>query len=151
MPDIKNDDRLDGGGDEVKRFYLRTNPINGVSYMAPRTGEPSGGEFVKYEDHAALRQRCAALQSERDALAARVAQLEHDLREANGRADAHEKLAESCFNDAGRYRWLREQKAHCRGHVSVNWNIGDDWIDLNGDQLDAAIDEAIAAEEGKSP
>ena len=78
----KNDDRLDGGGDEVQRFYLRTNPINGVSYMAPCTGEPSGGEFVKYEDHAALRQRLTLQFDELLAEQAKAEQAERERDEA---------------------------------------------------------------------
>jgi len=48
--------------------------------------------------------------------------------------------------DGKRYRWLRTQESRCDGHVSVNWNIGHDWIPISGDELDAAIDAAIAAQ-----
>ena len=44
--------------------------------------------------------------------------------------------------DAKRYRWLRD--LHMDEAV-VTWNIGHDWVYLHFEQLDAAIDAAIAA------
>lgn len=50
--------------------------------------------------------------------------------------------------DARRYRWLRSLDGQCDAAACVNFNIGFDWIEQHGDELDAAIDAAIAAQEG---
>lgn len=61
------------------------------------------------------------------------------LREA---ADA----LEAARADAARYRWLRGLDGACDSAACVNFNIGFDWIEQHGDELDAAIDAAMAAE-----
>ncbi len=68
------------------------------------------------EREARLMARVIELQAERDALA----------------------------KDAARYRWLRSLDGTCSGPACVNFNIGFDWIEQHGDELDAAIDAAMA-------
>lgn len=48
--------------------------------------------------------------------------------------------------DAERYRWLRQQRT-ISDHACVTWNIGHDWVQMDGAELDAAIDHARRAEE----
>ena len=57
------------------------------------------------------------------------------LREA---ADAREADRE----DAERYRWLRSLDGACDAAACVTFNIGFDWIEQHGAELDAAIDQA---------
>lgn len=47
--------------------------------------------------------------------------------------------------DALRYRWLRQQRT-ISDQACVTWNIGHDWIQMDGAELDAAIDHARRAE-----
>ena len=49
--------------------------------------------------------------------------------------------------DAARYRWLRQQRT-ISDHACVTWNIGHDWVQMDGAELDAAIDHARRAREG---
>lgn len=48
--------------------------------------------------------------------------------------------------DAERYRWLRRLEGKCDSAACVNFNIGFDWIEAHGVELDAAIDAARAQE-----
>lgn len=56
--------------------------------------------------------------------------------------DALKAEAESLRADAERYRWLRSLDGSCDAAACVNINIGFDWIEQHGEQLDAAIDAA---------
>lgn len=49
---------------------------------------------------------------------------------------------EAAREDAARYRWLRSLDGSCDGPACVNFNIGFDWIEQHGEELDAAIDAA---------
>lgn len=49
--------------------------------------------------------------------------------------------------DAERYRWLRQQRT-ISDHACVTWNIGHDWVQMDGAELDAAIDHARRSREG---
>ncbi|TMN18503.1 hypothetical protein [Pseudoxanthomonas sp. X-1] len=50
--------------------------------------------------------------------------------------------------DAERYRWLRSLSSSCDAEACVNFNLGFDWQEAHGPELDAAIDAARAAREG---
>lgn len=45
--------------------------------------------------------------------------------------------------DARRYRWLRSLDGRCDAAACVSFNIGFDWIEQHGEELDAAIDAAM--------
>ena len=45
--------------------------------------------------------------------------------------------------DAERYRWLRGLDGSCDSAACVNFNIGFDWIEAHGVELDEAIDAAM--------
>ena len=47
---------------------------------------------------------------------------------------------EAAREDAERYRWLRSLDGACDAAACVQFNIGFDWIEQHGEQLDAAID-----------
>ena len=49
---------------------------------------------------------------------------------------------EAAREDSERYRWLRSLDGSCDAAACVNINIGFDWIEQHGEQLDAAIDQA---------
>ena len=51
--------------------------------------------------------------------------------------------------DAERYRWLRSLSGSCDAEACVNFNLGFDWQEAHGHELDAAIDAAIAAQAGE--
>lgn len=57
------------------------------------------------------------------------------------RMQRHAAIAEA-VRDAERYRWLRSLDGSCDAAACVNFNIGFDWIEQHGDELDAAIDRA---------
>lgn len=52
--------------------------------------------------------------------------------------------------DVARYWWLRSLDGSCDGPACVNFNIGFDWIEQHGEELDAAIDAAMEATGGES-
>lgn len=52
-----------------------------------------------------------------------------------------EALQSQDREDAERYRWLRQQRT-ISDHACVTWNIGHDWVQMDGAELDAAIDHA---------
>ena len=52
---------------------------------------------------------------------------------------AYERLRK----DAERYRWLRGLDGSCDSAACVNFNIGFDWIEAHGVELDEAIDAAM--------
>ena len=58
------------------------------------------------------------------------------------------EIDDSIVLDAMRYRWLRhgdnDEKVLCNGPVAKDY-----WYLLRGEKLDAAIDAARAAQEGK--
>jgi hypothetical protein len=49
---------------------------------------------------------------------------------------------EAAREDAERYRWLRSLNGACDAAACVTFNIGFDWIEQHGAELDAAIDQA---------
>jgi len=85
------------------------------------------------------------------ALAGKFGMAYADLDTIEEAADALEAARE----DAERYRWLRSLDGSCDAAACVNINIGFDWIEQHGEQLDAAIDQArgkgIVPEQGEGP
>ena len=74
-----------------------------------------------------------------------------DLGEAREREVTREDVATSrelvefireLAEDAARYQWLRSLDGACDAAACVNFNIGFDWIEQHGAELDAAIDQA---------
>ena len=55
------------------------------------------------------------------------------------------RRAEAAEADARRYRWLRGLDGQCDAAACVNFNLGFDWQEAHGPELDAAIDAAIAS------
>ena len=51
--------------------------------------------------------------------------------------------ADALRKDAERYRWLRGLDGSCDSAACVNFNIGFDWIEAHGVELDEAIDAAM--------
>ena len=49
---------------------------------------------------------------------------------------------EAAREDAERYRWLRALDGACDAAACVNFNMGFDWYEHHGAELDAAIDQA---------
>jgi hypothetical protein len=49
---------------------------------------------------------------------------------------------EAALEDAERYRWLRALDGACDAAACVNFNMGFDWYEHHGAELDAAIDQA---------
>lgn len=96
--------------------------------------------------------RCTALAlDELDRLRARVASLEESLHYANGVADLAMKHRDDAENrvaeldqDAKRYRWLRQRDLETIGVGGVFAGMTPENIVLNGDDLDNAIDAALA-------
>ena len=91
-------------------------------------------------------ERPACIRAQRDELRAQLdwAVRENDRLLDEGRDSAAE-LA-SLRADAERYRWLRRLEGECDSAACVNFNIGFDWIEAHGVELDAAIDAACAQE-----
>lgn len=121
-PNIKNDDRLAGGGDfDVIAFLDRELAATGAqSYDSTAEGLMRTKGYI-----AALRQRCEQAEADAGVIAAALVQAERERDEA--------------VADARRYRWL------CAGeNASVSLRrlppIGTQWPDT----LDAAIDAALA-------
>ena len=71
-----------------------------------------------------------------------------DMRPAEFQAMMTEAAAalEAAREDAERYRWLRSLDGACDAAACVQFNIGFDWIEQHGAELDAAIDQARGKE-----
>lgn len=89
--------------------------------------------------------------AEIERLRARVASLEESLHYANGTADLAMKHRDDAENrvaeldqDAKRYRWLRQRDLETIGVGGVFAGMTPENIVLNGDDLDNAIDAALA-------
>jgi hypothetical protein len=89
--------------------------------------------------------------AEIERLRARVASLEESLHYANGVADLAMKHRDDAENrvaeleqDAERYRWLRQRDLETIGVGGVFAGMTPENIVLNGDDLDNAIDAALA-------
>lgn len=68
------------------------------------------------------------------------------LEDAEDRIDRLTAERDELRADAERYRWLRRLEGECDSAACVNFNIGFDWIEAHGVELDAAIDAARAKE-----
>jgi len=66
--------------------------------------------------------------------------------ERNTLNDAANAL-EAAREDTERYRWLRSLDGACDAAACVTFNIGFDWIEQHGAELDAAIDQARGKED----
>ena len=64
-----------------------------------------------------------------------------DLARAIEQAVLQSPEIQALRKDAERYRWLRMQRT-ISDHACVTWNIGHDWVQMDGAELDAAIDHA---------
>ena len=91
-----------------------------------------------------------------DAMAARCSEVlaEHAL-DGDGPAHGAMRAALEAIGlpellaKAARYDWLRGQDGTTDAGASVTYNIGHDWIEMHGDELDAAIDaNLVPVEEG---
>jgi hypothetical protein len=64
------------------------------------------------------------------------------IRELLAERDQLAAALEAAREDAERYRWLRSLNGACDAAARVTFNIGFDWIEQHGEELDAAIDQA---------
>jgi hypothetical protein len=70
------------------------------------------------------------------------AEILHAIRALMEERDQLAAALEAAREDAERYRWLRSLNGACDAAACVTFNIGFDWIEQHGAELDAAIDQA---------
>lgn len=72
---------------------------------------------------------------------------------SNGSAEIVDAIRElkAGVRNAERYQWLRSLDGSCDAAACVNFNLGFDWQEAHGVELDAAIDAAITAQAAQEP
>lgn len=115
---------------------------NDMGHIAAQIRDSS---WIHKADRIPLAAIAAAL-AERDQLRAEKQEFREEATRWAEEAGRLKALLHDAKRDAGRYNWLRSMDGRSSSAACVNFNIGHDWIERHGEDLDFAIDAAMAAE-----